>query len=344
MSEKELSIIIPMYNAERYVRRCIESIIEQINDECEIIVVNDGSIDNSLDIAKGFNDDRIHVFSQENQGQAIARNYGIRKASGKYIIFVDSDDYILPGFIDKVLSESRTGDYDIITSNLIIAGDDGVPKSKQNLNGRFHGEVVFETCPEILTIPTIPVCKAYRRELLCENHLYFPDKIIYEDVAFVPLSLVFAKKILFIDSAYYVYIQHDASTTHRKIDRKTLDILKSNSILMNSFKEREIYEKYYGELEYIALETIISQVFEAINEQDNSSILQNELIDFLHYNYPEGWRNKYLSSKQAKRYFLAYKKRYKEYYFKYIYIKKLKRIIRKMLPYYVQEKVKRMVK
>ena len=94
MKKIDISIIVPIYNAEEYLKRCIDSLVNQTKKEIEIVLINDGSTDNSEKIIKSYKDDRIKYFKNKNQGIGKTRNFGIEKACGKYILFVDSDDYI----------------------------------------------------------------------------------------------------------------------------------------------------------------------------------------------------------------------------------------------------------
>ena len=93
INRKDVSIIIPIYNASKYLKRCLDSVINQTKTELEIILINDGSTDNSEEIIKGYKDKRIRYFKNKNQGIGKTRNFGITKATGKYIMFLDSDDF-----------------------------------------------------------------------------------------------------------------------------------------------------------------------------------------------------------------------------------------------------------
>ena len=113
----KVSVIIPVYNAEKTVRRCLDSIIQQTSSEWEVIAINDGSKDNSEKILREYEEkehERIRVFTQNNSGVTKTRERGIREAKGQYIMFVDNDDYLEPDYIDVFLSEIEKGDYDVV--------------------------------------------------------------------------------------------------------------------------------------------------------------------------------------------------------------------------------------
>lgn len=165
-----ISVIVPIYNAEAYLAKCIESLIHQTYRALQIILIDDGSTDNSLAIAGQFaaNDPRIEIYAQPNQGQSVARNLGLQHANGEYISFVDADDYIDNDFYTYMLQN-------ISNLDCVQIGYRRVTKK---------GKILIEKLPKHFYQFTSPCMRLYRREVFSKHNLYFPQGMIYEDVIF----------------------------------------------------------------------------------------------------------------------------------------------------------------
>ena len=124
----DISIIVPIYNAEKYLKRCIDSLINQTKKELELILINDGSSDNSEKIIKSYKDDRIKYFSNKNQGIGKTRNFGITKANGKYIMFCDSDDYYELNTCEEFYKKAEQEKLDLVICDFFIETDKGIKK------------------------------------------------------------------------------------------------------------------------------------------------------------------------------------------------------------------------
>lgn len=203
----KISVIIPVYNVEPYLRRCLDSIVNQTLSDIEIICINDGSTDNSLDILKEYEakDSRIKIINfTENCGVATARNTGIKAAIGKYIGFIDSDDYVDLDFYDKLYTRSQQTDADIIKgADLKLIYPDGkieiyrqnskIKKNKLNFWSQYTSAI-------------------YKSELILENKIEFPPGLIIgEDPVFATKSAILANKVDVIDDAQYYYCRREDS-------------------------------------------------------------------------------------------------------------------------------------
>lgn len=166
-----ISVIVPIYNAAPYLARCIESLIHQPHQALQIILINDGSTDNSLTVAEQYaaQDSRIQVYSlPTNQGQSVARNLGLQHANGEYISFVDADDYIDNDFYTYMLQN-------ISNFDCVQIGYRRVTK---------EGKILIEKLPKHFYQFTSPCMRLYRREVFYKHNLRFPQGMIYEDVIF----------------------------------------------------------------------------------------------------------------------------------------------------------------
>lgn len=123
--KKEVSVIVPIYNAHKYLKRCIRSILDQTYENLDIVLIDDGSQDNSLEICKRFEkeDQRVRVFHKENGGVSSARNYGIKKAQGEYIVFIDADDRVETSFIESLLAKAKENS--IVICSFVYGDEDG---------------------------------------------------------------------------------------------------------------------------------------------------------------------------------------------------------------------------
>ena len=194
-----VSVIVPIYNAEPYLAQCIESLLNQTYHDLQIILIDDGSTDNSRFIAGQYaqNDKRIELHTQPNQGQSAARNNGMRHATGDYLSFIDSDDYIDADFYQTLLNACRP-DTDIVQT--------GYRRVQE-------GKVLTEQCPRPFFQFTTPWSRLYRRDFLTCHQLAFPEGMIYEDVLF-SIDLWSAHPIYqMVDYTGYNYRLHPLSTT-----------------------------------------------------------------------------------------------------------------------------------
>ncbi len=193
--ENILSIIIPAYNCEKYISQCLESIICYKN--IEIIVINDGSTDNTKEVLEKI--EGIKVFNNENHGVSYTRNFGIKKATGKYIMFIDSDDYLVKDSLLPILKYSFNEDVIYLSHDLEV-----------NNKNDLYMHIVGKLKPCIAG----PYCKMYKREFLIKNNIRFKDDLINgEDMLFNIECVNKLKKYKIIDSKIYMYRQNASSAT-----------------------------------------------------------------------------------------------------------------------------------
>lgn len=222
----DISVIIPVYNVEKYIRQCLESMINQSFLNIEIIIINDGTKDNSMRIVNEYiSDKRIKVIEKENGGISSARNRGIKEAKGKYIYFIDSDDWAEKDILE-VLYRDNKGE-DIIFTNYIYYNE--VTGKKREKKYKFpdkikikSGKYYFYNDAEVLVWNRL-----YRREFLIENKLFFKEGIIHEDEEFSFKSLMLAKKVKYIESYLFYYrTSREGSITYKPNYPKIINSLK----------------------------------------------------------------------------------------------------------------------
>ncbi|PEJ58455.1 glycosyl transferase family 2 [Bacillus sp. AFS002410] len=239
MSTK-VSVIIPVYNAEQFIAQCIESLLKQTLKECEFIFVNDGSKDNSRKIVEKYQtiDERIKLINQENQGVSIARNNGLLIATGKYIGFVDADDYVRNDMYKVLFKTANESGCDVVLSNFEseINGREVIvryPFLKNRVHDRNYIE--HEILPYFLESEELNsvVNKLYKKEVINENNVKFPEKIaLGEDGMFNIHFFSNAATMQYIDYTGYYYREVIGSAT-RNISEKdyfkrALEVYKSD--------------------------------------------------------------------------------------------------------------------
>ncbi len=286
----KISVIIPVYNSSTYLRKCLDSVVNQTLKDIEIIVINDGSTDDSKNIIGEYTVKykNIIFIDQENKGIGKTRNIGIKKATGEYITFVDSDDYIKENMLEEYYKYAKKHNFDLVIGSYI-----------KKINNK---EIIFEnnkfktgnvkTTPQILyLIEYGPWAKLYKREMLINNNIYFDEKRKYEDMPFVSKALLKSKLIGQITEPYYYYIIHNNSET-TTMDKRVFDILDILKEIKDYYK-REYYLR--DELDYVIIDKVTTYMLQQRVQKDNK--LRIEFINagyaFLNKNI-KNWRgNKY---------------------------------------------------
>ena len=216
-----ISIIITAYNAEKTIEKCLNSILDTKYNDYEIILVNDGSIDNTEKVIELFASDKIKYYKKKNTGVADSRNFGIDKAKGDYITFVDSDDYVASNYfegIDKYINE----DVDIIKRKGIIVKENKEEKIKGATFDIITGEDAFnKLCFTDIFLDTL-WSYVIKKSLFVDNNLYFEKDRFHEDFGLIPLLILKANKMVSLDDGIYYYVQTDNSIMREKNIDKTI--------------------------------------------------------------------------------------------------------------------------
>ena len=238
-----ISIIITAYNAEKTIERCINSILENEYNDFEIIVINDGSSDKTEKVIELFASDKIKYFSKKNTGVADSRNFGIEKAKGEYITFVDSDDYVSNNYFENLDKYLKQG-IDIIKRKATIINEKNDEKTK--IEGPVFDEITGEQAFNELCFKDIYLDTLWsyiiKKSLFTENNLYFEPNKYHEDFGLLPLVILKAKSVVSTNDYVYYYVQTDGSIMRDSDDAKT--IKKSKDVLYHYDNIIEQTEKY----------------------------------------------------------------------------------------------------
>ena len=289
---KLLTIVIPVYNVEKYIYDCLESVRKQTYKDFNVIIVDDGSTDNSINIAEEFcnKDNRFKIISKKNGGLSDARNYGLNYVDTKYVTFLDSDDFISINTYEKLINNLETNDNDIVVAD--------IEYYYTNINNNFilkglNTKVSNDINKQSLLSPMFAWNKVYKLEYFKSINQLYPIGLWYEDIPVTTLLFTNTNKIGYVEEVLYYYRQNDDSIMSQKSKRNE-EIFKILEIVIDNFKQRNIYNKYYDELEYLLIEhTRIYGLYRFL-VQDNYKNLYNRSNMFIKTYFPKYKKNKYI--------------------------------------------------
>lgn len=240
----KVSVIVPIYNVEKYLEKCINSLLSQTLEDIQIILVNDGSKDNSGNIAKEYeknNKDRVIYVEKENGGLSDARNYGLKYATGDFIAFLDSDDYIEKNAYEEMYNKVIEENADYVECDFIWEFPNKIRVDKQ---------YPYKNKKEMLSfVRVVAWNKLIKRQLITDNNLEFPKGLRYEDVEFTYKLIPFINKFAYVDKPFIHYVQRKGSIANVQNER-TAEIFTVLDNVIEFYKKNNIYEKYRDELEY----------------------------------------------------------------------------------------------
>ena len=295
----KISVIIPVYNAEKYIGKCLDSILSQTFKDFEVICINDLSQDGSLEILKEFSrkDGRIRIINNEkNLGAGLTRNIGIDKANGEYIYFIDSDDYIDEDYLEEMVKKIERKNADIVL-NLSIQSECGeavtpfyqVSIPKINPEGEF-----IEKISSVHDIPCFIWARIYRKSFLDAKNLRFPNLTVAEDYAFNTIvNLNTDKTFIFYGPKYHYTVRKTGLTgTSKTVDNRDLnhiiafntvyDYLKKNNLLDNRLKLYRVhaFTKVDTEEKFITYKKFFEKIYDDFKKNEN---IYNDLEKYFAY-------------------------------------------------------------
>lgn len=248
--QPKLSVIISVYNTEKYLRRCLNSVVNQTLKDIEIICINDGSTDDSLIILEEYakSDSRIKIFSQKNKGRSSARNFGLSKASALYVSFVDSDDEIELNTYEMVLSHISGKNIDCVCWGIQVIGNADEQQQKQDDEYyaiKYNGKVKTNT--DVILACDASLCnKIFKVNLIKKYNIQCPDGLIYEDACFFYQYSVITENMYFLKKQYYHYYRNENSIMVKTFNKfvRSIDHLYIIEPIYNFYKKNKIFERY----------------------------------------------------------------------------------------------------
>lgn len=251
----KISVVIPVYNSQKYLGECLTSLSKQTFTDFEVIIIDDGSTDDSPAIIERYcnSQKNFKVFRQNNSGLSVARNVGVEKSTGEFITFIDSDDYVAKNYLEVLVNKQATNNYDVVSGRFIEITEEG------NIIGYQHnfykprsiskGMIELTFCHQVLgTFCSSVACsKLYRKRIITENDISFPEGVIHEDLFFTYKTLYYADKSCEVENHIYYYRQRMGSIT-KSANNKHADMLLFNWYDTQLFLEEQNAQKLYFDL------------------------------------------------------------------------------------------------
>ena len=287
----DISIIVPIYNAEKYLNKCIDSLVNQTKKELEFILVNDGSTDSSEDIIKSYKDKRIKYFKNKNQGIGKTRNFGIDKATGKYLMFLDSDDYLDINACEKLYNKAIKEKSDLVVFDFYRVEE----TLKEVTINNFKSSSLKENPNLLLDINLGPCNKLIKRELIDKSNTRFNEELKYEDTPFVTEIIKNANKISKLNEYLHYYVIHSNSETTVR-DERVFDIIKIIDIIREQYKNEKYIEDVINKL---TVRTLTNYTIQQRVQKDIKVGMKfiDEAFSYMKKNIPDYKNNKYYETR-----------------------------------------------
>ena len=294
----KVSVIVPFYNVEKYIEKCLETLVNQTLDDIEIILVNDGSKDKTVDIVKKYKEmysNKIVYLEKENGGLSDARNYAISYARGEYIAFLDSDDYVETNMYKEMYEIAQKENSDMVECNFIWEYPN---KTRIDIGTTYNNKHEM-----IEKIRVVAWNKLIKREILEKSKVQFPKGYRYEDVEFTYKLIPFLEKVSFCKTPMVHYVQREGSISNVQ-NKRNAEIFDVMEHVMDYYKENNLYEEYYQELEYLYSRYAFCSSFLRIVKIKDKEI-RKQLLDMTWNNvyekFPDWKKNKILNTDKSKK-------------------------------------------
>lgn len=252
IEKPEISIIVPVYNGEKYVRNCIDMLLAQEGDNFEIIIINDGSTDNTeQEVLSFLPNEKLVYFKQENQGVSAARNKGLDICRGDWIVFVDVDDEVLPGYIKNINKETKENpDVDIFIYARYMCRDPDYEKILVKSEDIFSTILGCDKIPDEKDYLLVSVwSKVFRREIVKNSNIYFNTQLsVHEDAMFMFHTLGLCKNVMLIHCGFYRYVQNDDSVVHSGGKESDKEGLRKFLEIFLDYKESAYTSEFWNSL------------------------------------------------------------------------------------------------
>jgi len=297
VQKPKVSVIVPVYNTEKYLRKCLDSLVSQTLKEIEIVIVNDGSKDSSPEIVKEYMEKFPEKFvyrTQENAGQAVARNRALPLCTGDYVGFLDSDDFVRPDMFRRMYEKALEEDADYVACGYTdITYEDG---KEVVLQQYVASKVATRTEDMFFGALVSPFLHLYRREIFEKSQVRFPEGVIYEDTAFYLNLIPYIHKLAVIEEPLAYRVRHSNSTMTTFKAFKVEQIFPVLDAALAYYKENGFYEKYKEELTYFCVRVLLCSSLQRIGkvaEKAERKKLVKRTLEYIENNFSDYRKNKY---------------------------------------------------
>lgn len=292
----KVSVIIPVYNVEQYLRQCLDSLLCQTLEDIELICINDGSTDSSLEILNEYanKDERVKIFDKENEGQGVGRNIGIKNATGEFIAFVDPDDWVEPDMYEKMYNQAKT-----LNSQVVFCKYRNIQESNGKVTvPHLFKKAISYTKSKNINVPVgenikkpilyssflVAPCHVwngiYDASIIKENAIRFANFRCYEDIMFIVRTIVLAQNISYIDSVFYNY-QVRKSSPRKENEERYIDLITIIKAVKDYLNKQELMDDFESNFEYFCVSNIY-RVYASLTSEDykrNLLELCEEVLD-----------------------------------------------------------------
>lgn len=291
----KVSVIVPVYNVEPYLDKCLNTLVNQTLKKIEIIIVNDGSKDNSEKIIEKYlkkYPEKIKYIKKANGGLSSARNEGLKYASGEYIGFVDSDDYVSLNTFNLMYKKAKEKNFDLVVCNLNYVYETKTKMVSAGLDKDLENE--DEVKKNIVFLYPAVWNKLYKKEIL--DSLKFKEGIWYEDVEFNFRVYPRVKSIGYVDKTLIQYVQRESSIS-KTIDKRLFNYIDNFNGLIRYYQDNNLYNKYYFELEYSYVRYLYATFIKQLSYTNDKELFKEgvkEAIKNVQEHFPNYKKNIYL--------------------------------------------------
>lgn len=288
----DISIIVPIYNAEKYIDTCLNSLLKQTKKELEILLINDGSTDKTEEVINKYSDNRIKYFKNKNQGIGKTRNFGIKKATGKYIMFIDSDDYISDDACEILYNKAQEDNLDVVICDYYKIENKIITEQKLM---DFESTTLKDNPDLINSINLSPWNKLYKTSFLKSKNIQFAEDIKYEDAPFVLEVLDKARKIGKVNNFLNYYVVHENSETSVR-DERVFDILKIIDMIRKYFRKKVYISESLDKLTVRIITNYTIQQRVQVDQKLGMRFI-DEAFCYLKKEVPDYKKNKYYNNR-----------------------------------------------
>ena len=304
----KVSVIVPVYNTEAYLEKCLDSLANQTLKDIEILIVNDGSPDNSQKIIDNYTEKypNFKGFIKENGGISDARNFGIQRATGMYIGFVDGDDYAEPEMFEKLYNKAISEIFDVVVCDVNL-----IENNKKSLISSLVSNDIYtkeDMKKQMVNIYPSAWNKLYKRDLF-NNEVYFKKGVWFEDVEFLYRLFPYINKMGTVKEPLINYVQREGSIT-KTFDHRMYNYIDNWNGIIEFYQKHNFYEDYKEEIEYCYVRYIYATFIKGVANfsYEEYTMAVNTAIDNVKKHFPNYKQNKYFTKGLKNKYLTHFNK------------------------------------
>lgn len=294
--ENVVSIIVPVYNLANEIDKCLTNLFQQTYSKIQIILVDDGSSDDSLKIMQSYKQENLLILHQHNQGAAAARNFGLKHAIGEYVAFIDGDDWIDNNFVELMVNKLEETASDLVVCDYVIEPYDQSESEVISLQLDTSKLYCLANEPYILNhIGNAPWNKLYRRDLIVQENIIFPEGYRHHDLAFTQHYLIVAKKIAYLNQPLNHYLKDRPNNISTAYDHKIRHIIVMLDYVLSKYHQYDLLDKCYLDVEFLAIANLIVSLrkLKNIEQKKFANEYINEVYTWLNKHFPKYQQSTY---------------------------------------------------